>query len=151
MIYGNKLKEIRTYEDIKQTELSKIIGLSNAAYSEFERENTIIPLKHLIKICDYFNVSLDYIFEFSNIKCYPLCTNGINKNKLKTRLKEFRLSENLSQEKLANILNVSTSVIAGAEQGRRLIATPFLYAICKKYNISADYLLGRTDNPNILK
>ena len=31
-----------------------------------------------------------------------------------------------------------------------LIATPFLYTICKKYNISADYLLGKIDNPKYL-
>ncbi len=28
-----------------------------------------------------------------------------------------------------------------------MISTSYLYAICFKYNISADYLLGRTNSP----
>lgn len=27
------------------------------------------------------------------------------------------------------------------------IATPFLYTICKEYNVSADYLLGKINKP----
>ena len=36
------------------------------------------------------------------------------------------------------------------EKGKYLISIPFLYTICKKYNISADYLLGKIDNPKYL-
>ena len=67
------------------------------------------------------------------------------------RLKEFRKENKLTQEKLANILNTTFSNIAFYEKGRNLIAIPVLYEICKKYNISADYLLGRIDNPKFLE
>ncbi len=150
MLYRDKLKEIRTYEGVKQTELSKIIGISNAAYSEFEREKTIIPLKYLISISEYFNVSIDYIFEFTNIKTYSTY-NIFDKKKAGIRLKEFRKENDITQIKLAKILNTTQSTIAEYERGTNIIATPFLYTICKKYNISADYLLGRIDNPNYLK
>ena len=49
-----------------------------------------------------------------------------------------------------NILNTVHPVISNYESGKFLIATPFLYTICKKYNISADYLLGKIDNPKYL-
>ena len=67
------------------------------------------------------------------------------------RLKEFRKENKLTQTKLASILNTTQSVIADYERGRYFISTPFLYTICKKYNISADYLLGRIDNPKYIK
>ncbi len=51
----------------------------------------------------------------------------------------------MTQDKLAKILNTNQSVIANYERGRTVIATPFLYTICKKYHISADYLLGKID------
>ena len=64
-----------------------------------------------------------------------------------TRLKEFRKENKITQDKLASILNTNQSVIANYERGRTIIATPFLYTICKKYNISADYLLGKINTP----
>ena len=73
-----------------------------------------------------------------------------NKDKSMLRLKEFRKENKLTQEKLASILNTNKSVICGYEKGRYIIATPFLYQICKKYNISADYLLGKIDSPKYL-
>ena len=67
------------------------------------------------------------------------------------RLKEFRKENKLTQSKLATILNTAQPVITNYENGKHLIATPFLYTICKKYHISADYLLGKIDNPKYLK
>jgi len=63
--------------------------------------------------------------------------------------KENLIKENkLTQEKLASILNVSRTTITEYERGTNIIATPFLYTICKNYNISADYLLGKINTPN---
>ena len=78
-------------------------------------------------------------------------TYEIDKIKAGQRLKEFRLEHKLTQVKLANILNTTFSSIAFNEKGRNLIATPFLYTICSKYEISADYLLGIVDKPKYLK
>lgn len=61
------------------------------------------------------------------------------------------IKTNLSQIKLANILNTTHSMISDYENTKKLIATPFLYTICKKYNISADYLLGKIDTLKYLK
>ena len=51
----------------------------------------------------------------------------------------------LTQSKLAISIGTDKTVICSYEKGKNIIATPFLYDICKKYNISADYLLGRTN------
>ena len=151
MIYGNKIKELRTYEGIKQTELVKIIGVSNASYSEFEREKTIIPLKYLIEICNYFDVSIDYVFSFSNIKQYKDIKKDINLIEVGERFKEFRNSLKKSQAGFCLLFNISRSSLSGYEIGKFLIPTSLLYDICKKYNISADYLLGRIDKPIYFK
>ena len=62
----------------------------------------------------------------------------------------FRKENKVTQVKLATILNTVQPVIANYEKGKFLIATPFLYTICKKYNISADYLLGKINEPQEL-
>ena len=150
-MYSEKLINLREEYELKQYEVAKLLNIYKGTYNQYETEYNIMPLKHLIKICDYFNISLDYIFNFTNIKSYKDISKGIDKNKLKVRLKELRIQENLTQAQLANTLNVATSVIAGAEQGRRIIATPFLYSLGKEYKISVDYLLGRIDKPKYLK
>ena len=151
MNYGQKVKELRERNGITQKELAKYLEIDAKLYSHYETEDRIIPCKHLYAISLYFNVSLDYLFGFTNIKNYE--TNkklDINKGEVGIKLKELRKELKLTQTKLAEILNTTQSVIAEYEKGKNLIATPFLYTICKKYNISADYLLGKIDNPKYL-
>ena len=66
-------------------------------------------------------------------------------------MREFRKENKLTQSKLTDMLHYSHFVISEYENKNRLISTSYFYSICKKYNISADYLLGKTDNPKYLK
>ena len=151
MIYSEKLKELREENNLTQEKTSQIINVSKQAYNHFEKEYTIIPIKHLIVLCNYFNISLDYIFNLNKNLNYPHIKNTIDLKIISYRLKEFRKENNLTQEKLAEELKVVKGTIGNYESSRSLIATPFLYDICKKYNISADYILGRIDSPKYLK
>ncbi len=150
MIYSERLRNIREEINISQYEISQFLNLNKRVYGQYEREYTIMPLKHLVKVCDYFNVSLDYIFGFTDNKSYENRKDGIDNTLLSLRLKEFRKENKLTQTKLGNILNTTKTVICGYEKSRYVIASPFLYTICKKYNISADYLLGKVDSPKYL-
>ena len=150
MIYKDKLEAIREDFGVTQRSMSKLLGLNIDVYGQYEREYYIMPLKHLINVCDYFNISLDYVFSFTKKKSYKNINKIIDKNIVGQRLKEFRKEYKMSQKELANILNVVNTIISKYERGDFLIATHTLYTICKKYNISADYLLGRIDEPKYL-
>ena len=147
-MYKEKVKELREDKSIPQKDIANILGIARGLYSQYEIEYTIMPINHLIVLTNYFNVSLDYVFEFTNKKKY---FNNSNLNNPGIRLKEFRKEHKLTQEQLAKELNTNRSVIANYERERNLIATPFLYMICDKYKISADYLLGRIDSPKYIK
>lgn len=151
MMYGNRLKKLRERNGLTQENLGKHINVTKQTFHHFEKEYTIIPIKHLNSLCNYFNVSLDYIFDFTNIIKYEHTNAEIKPEIMKNRLKEFRKENKLSQEKLADLLKVVKGTIGNYETARSIIATPFLYTICKKYHISADYLLGKIDNPKYLK
>ncbi|MCI8671647.1 MAG: helix-turn-helix transcriptional regulator [Bacilli bacterium] len=109
-----------------------------------------MPTKHLNALCNYFNISVDYLFGFTNNKNYENSNNKISKTKTMLRLKELRKEYKISQSDLAESIGSAKTTISGYERGARIIATPFLYDICKKYKISADYLLGKTDIKDIL-
>jgi len=150
MLYGEKLKFIREKNEMIQQDMANIIGIERGLYSQYETEYFVMPIKHIGVICDALNLSLDYLFCFSMNEKYPTM-NPIDIQKMSIRLKELRKENKLTQNKLSSILNTSQSVIAGYENEKNLIATPFLYTICKNYHVSADYLLGRVDSPKYLK
>ena len=149
MNYCDRLLEIRNELNLTQQNIADILKIKRSTYKDYELQTAIIPIKHLITLSNYFDVSLDYLFGFTNNKQYKNAKE-IDKIKAGTRLKEFRKEHKLTQVKLASILNTTFSSIAFNEKGRNLIATPFLYQICQKYNISADYLLGKIDEPKYL-
>ena len=147
MFYRERLEFLRERVGITQKVAGGLINLDSGTYCHYEKEELLIPIKHLNTLCNYFDVSLDYIFSFTEIKQYENNNKEINFDISSKRFKEFRKENKLTQEKLAKMLNASPSVLVHHENKRHLIATPFLYTICKKYGVSADYLLGKIDNP----
>ena len=150
-MYKENLKNLRERIGTTQKDIASMLGIVREAYTQYENEYNTIPLVHLNTICDFYNVSLDYIFSFNDLKQYKNTKREIDKKMAGERLKEFRKENKLTQVKLASLLNTTHSVIADYERGRFLISTSFLYTICKKYKISADYLLGKIDSPKYLK
>ena len=62
-----------------------------------------------------------------------------------TRLRELRTSAELRQKDLADALGVAQTTIANYEQGTRFPDETNLRRIADHFNVSLDYLLGRTD------
>ncbi len=146
------MKDIRVYEGLTQKEIGSILGINAKTYGLFENQFKIIPLYHLNTLSNYYDISIDYIFNFTSIKKYHNYTKvkDIDKSLVGDNIKRFRIENKITLTKLANILNTSHSTISAYEHGKTLILTSFLYTICKEYNISADYLLGKIDNPKYL-
>ena len=67
------------------------------------------------------------------------------------RLKEIRKSKGISQLKLAIDLNTNQNTISRYETGEREPGIKELIRIADYFDVSLDYLLERTDNPQILK
>lgn len=65
------------------------------------------------------------------------------------KLKEIRKAKGISQLKLALDLNMSQNTISRYETGEREPGINELIKIADYFNISIDYLLGRTENPAV--
>ena len=64
-------------------------------------------------------------------------------NGLGTKLQKLRIEKGLSQDALAEILNIDRTTLAGYETGRREPCLMMLCTIADYFNVSVDYLLGR--------
>ena len=139
------IRILREDAGLRQEDVAKILGIKRPTYTSYEIERDTIPINHLNTLCNYFNISIDYALGLNKLKKYPNSRDNINNNLLKTRLKELRKNNNLTQEKIASILNISRSTWTGYEYGNYQIPTLILYDLAKKYKTSIDYLLGKID------
>lgn len=62
-MYLKRLRSLREDSDLSQKDIANILGIQQTVYSRYERGYQNIPLEHLVKLADYYEVSLDYIFE----------------------------------------------------------------------------------------
>lgn len=60
------LKEIRTDNDIKQKKIASYLNVSQNTYSQYETGVISLTAEILIKLSDYYNVSIDYLLDRTN-------------------------------------------------------------------------------------
>ena len=65
------------------------------------------------------------------------------------RLKELRKKKGISQLRLATDLNTTQNTISRYETGEREPGINELIKIADYFNVSVDYLIGRTENPKM--
>ena len=65
------------------------------------------------------------------------------------RLQALRAAKGLSQRAVAADLHISQALLSHYENGAREPGLQFVCRACDYYGVSADYLLGRTDQPTL--
>ncbi len=60
-MYFRRLRDLREDNDMKQTDVALYLGIAQTVYSRYERGFQTIPVEHLLKLADLYNVSTDYI------------------------------------------------------------------------------------------
>ena len=69
---------------------------------------------------------------------------------LTKRLRDIREDKDLTQQQIANLLNMKYQQYQNYERGKREIPLHHLKTLCKFYNITADYFLGFTKDAHAL-
>lgn len=65
------------------------------------------------------------------------------------RLRELRKAKGITQQKLAMDLNLSQNSISRYETGEHEAGYDMLIDFADYYQVSIDYILGRTENPKL--
>lgn len=58
-----RIRDLREDKDLTQRELGVILSCSQRVYSNYERGNLDIPTDILIKLANFYDVSVDYILN----------------------------------------------------------------------------------------
>lgn len=61
MDYVRTIRNLREDADLTQEQVAKLLGTSQTMYARYERGASELPIRHLIKLCELYKVSSDYI------------------------------------------------------------------------------------------
>ncbi|ATZ02159.1 helix-turn-helix domain-containing protein [Lactococcus lactis] len=138
-VFAEQLKTLRKKNSLTQKELAEKVGVKQNSYANWENGNREPNIEMLVRIADYFDVSLDYLLggKMKNItEEFSLC------------LKKLRMKRKLSQKQIAEELKISQQQYSKWEGG---IITPnaeTLVRLADYFDVSVDYLLGRKRERN---
>lgn len=59
--YAQRLRDLRIDHDLTQAQLASILSTSKNQVGKYERGEQEMPIKHLLKLCEYYGVSADYV------------------------------------------------------------------------------------------
>ncbi len=65
-MYFQRLKDLRDDKDLLQEDIAALLGISQTVYSRYERGFQPIPIRHLLKLADFYKTSTDYILGRTN-------------------------------------------------------------------------------------
>lgn len=127
-----------------KSQRAKIIGISNTTYSNAYNYGIIPKTSSLIKIADYFNISIEYLIGNTDNERFEKSLLTIP---FKERLTELQKSKNISTVyELSQRVHIHRNNIA---QWNKLNCIPLiddLIILADYFKVSVDYLLGRTDD-----
>ena len=147
----SRIKQLREDNKISQKEIAKYLNITQSTYSKFELLKANITIEKLNDLANFYHVSLDYLVNISDQPNIVVKNKELDKKRIGERLKIIRKEKHLYQDTLAKEIGTGHSLISEYESGKRLISLTYGYALCKKYNISMDYLYGKVDSPKYLK
>ena len=137
----NNLKYCRNELEMTQSELGYVFGVNKATVSNWENGYDIIPLNKLIKFCNLYNYSIDFVVGLTRKnKIYPKIEK-LDKVLGGKKLRKLRKNLGLTQQNIADECSISRATYCHYEIGMNLITTLTLYTICKNHKISMDDFL----------
>lgn len=63
----NRIRDLREDKDLTQSQVAQMLGMSQTGYSKYETGENDIPTYVLIKLSDFYGVSIDYILNQTDV------------------------------------------------------------------------------------
>ena len=143
-----KLKQLRELKEISQYELAKDLNVAQSTIGMWESKKRQPDHEMLIKIANYFDVTVDYLLV-DNVSIGNKEVLFKN-NFIGRKLYKLRESRGLTFARLADNLSMSAGHLSDMENGKSLPSIPKLDSICEFYGITLSEFFNESDVPVIL-
>ena len=141
--FKNRFLELAYDLDCKKSEIPALLNIDYNIYQKISELG--IPPKPavLIRIADYFNVSLEY--HLGRSKNYEF-VRGDTPVPFIERYKELKKKHKLTDYEVARKLHITTSYTTAWKNKNYIPSLSNLMQLSDVFRVSLDYLLGRTDD-----
>ena len=141
---NERLKNVRTYLGYSQREIASKLGIRQSTYAAWELNKRLIPLKHLNTLSNIYQLNIDYILGLTDLQIPQKQVFELNKSVISQNLKVLLKELQMNVTQLANSINISYVPLYNYINEVSFIPTYVIYDLARQYNISTDWLLGRS-------
>ena len=135
----NRLRGLRKGKDLNQTQIAAVLRISQRGYSKYETGENKIPPEVLLRLADFYGVSVDYLLGRDETPAAQPPRGGAGR----LQLAALRREHGMTQAQAAAMLGCSASLYARYERGERPLPLPLAVKLADLYGVTLDRLAGR--------
>ena len=140
--FQKRIRELAAESDKTYAELTKLIGIDDRPFSHAVQYGIIPSTRILIRIADYFQVSIAFLLGKTDEETfYPSETDS----NFFTRIVELCSEKDVTFYEVAKQCHLDKSCVSRWVRLKSLPTLEYLELIVDYFHVSIDYMLGRTD------
>lgn len=153
-IFGERICALRTENNMTQQQLGEAVGLTKQAINDIEKGRRQTTIIKAILLARLFNTTVEYLMGDSEDATRPNELSSLeylfsreDEFRFSKRLKELRTAKNLSFQEMGKVTYLGTLAYKNLEYAEKSPSLSTLIALADYFNVSLDYLVGRSDDP----
>ena len=143
--FQRRVLDLMEEHEYSKKDLSEVIGVSIGVISRIAIYGIIPSLGILIKLADGFNISLPYLLAETDDPYFYKTDNPIT---FQQRLHELMAERQTKYSQIAHSMPFTKNYFYEWEKKGTIPSLDYLKCLAEYFNVSPDYLLGRTDDRN---
>lgn len=144
-VFKERLEELVSYADCNKSNLPKVIGINKDVFYRAVNLGVVPSSKVMVKIADYFNVSISFLLALTDIEAFY---KSDSKTTFYDRLDELINQKNMTKYAIGKKLDINRGSFKNWRDKKYLPVLETLNDLAIFFEVSIDYLLGRTDDKN---
>ncbi len=142
-IFKRRFLELISDLDCKKSEVPKLLNIDYNVFTKITEFGIIPKPVVLIRIADYFNISVEYLLGRTDNSYY---IKAETESTFLERYQILKAEKNLTDYAIAQKLHITTSYTTNWKNKKYMPSIINLIELSKIFKVSIDYLLGRTDD-----
>lgn len=140
--FQSVFKELIEDLDCKKYKIPQTIGIEYDVFTKIMEYGRIPKPVVLIRIADYFNISLEYLLGKTEVNDF---VRSENPKSFHERYEELKEKRGLTDYEITKNLHISTSYTTNWKKRKYIPSLNNLILLTEIFKVTLDYLLGRTD------
>lgn len=141
--FKQRFLELISDLECKKSEIPKLLNIDYNVYIKITEFGIIPKPLVLIRIADYFNISVEYLLGRTNNSYF---FKAERETTFLERYQALKTEKNLTDYAIAQKLHITTSYTTNWKNKKYMPSIINLIELSEAFNVSLDYLLGRTDD-----